>query len=70
MSYVLKHRNGGYVNKEGGEPCCICADTLIVDDIELESQGGTVISPRVTVTFPSDCTKNLALVNFIQVRER
>jgi hypothetical protein len=38
--------------------------------VELESQGGTVISPRVTVTFPSDCTKNLALVNFIQVRER
>jgi hypothetical protein len=38
--------------------------------VELESQGGTVISPRVEVPFPSDCTKNLALVNFIQVRER
>jgi hypothetical protein len=38
--------------------------------VELESQGGTVISPPVTVSFPSDCTKNLALVNFIQVRER
>lgn len=38
--------------------------------VELESQGGTIISPRVPVQFPSDCTKNLALVNFIQVRER
>jgi len=38
--------------------------------VELESQGGTIISPRITVAFPSDCTKNLALVNFIQVRER
>jgi hypothetical protein len=38
--------------------------------VELESQAGTVISPRITVTFPSDCTKNLALVNFVQVRER
>lgn len=38
--------------------------------VELESQGGTIISPRVSVQFPSDCTKNLALVNFIQVRER
>jgi hypothetical protein len=38
--------------------------------VELESQGGTVISPRVTVPFPSDCSKNLAMVNFIQVRER
>jgi len=38
--------------------------------VELESQGGTVISPQVTVTFPSDCSQNLALVNFIQVRER
>ncbi len=38
--------------------------------VELESQGGTVISPRITVTFPSDCTKNLALVNFVQVRDR
>lgn len=38
--------------------------------VELESQAGTVISPRITVTFPSDCNQNLALVNFVQVRER
>jgi hypothetical protein len=38
--------------------------------VELESQAGTVISPRISITFPSDCTQNLALVNFIQVRER
>jgi hypothetical protein len=38
--------------------------------VELESQGGTVVSPRITVTFPADCARNLALVNFIQVRDR
>lgn len=38
--------------------------------VELESAGGTVVSPRITVQFPSDCTKNLALVNFLQVRDR
>ncbi len=38
--------------------------------VELESAGGTVVSPRITVSFPSDCTKNLALINFIQVRDR
>lgn len=38
--------------------------------VELESQGGTVVSPRITVTFPSACENNLALVNFVQVRDR
>jgi hypothetical protein len=38
--------------------------------VELLSGAGTPISPRITVTFPSDCEKNLALVNFIQVRKR
>lgn len=38
--------------------------------IELQSAGGTIISPRITVTFPSNCDQNLALVNFRQVRER
>lgn len=36
--------------------------------VELLSPGGTVISPRVQVGFPSDCVKNLALVNFEQKR--
>jgi hypothetical protein len=36
--------------------------------IELLSPAGTPISERIEVTFPTDCTKNLALVNFIQVR--
>lgn len=36
--------------------------------VELLSPGGTVISPRVQVGFPSDCLKNLALVNFEQKR--
>jgi hypothetical protein len=44
----------------------ISADTFFV---ELLSPGGTVISPRVQVTFPSDCARNLALVNFIQTRQ-
>jgi hypothetical protein len=36
--------------------------------VELETAGGTVVSPRVQVTFPSDCGGNLALINFIQTR--
>jgi hypothetical protein len=36
--------------------------------VELLSEQGTVISPQVTVAFPGDCTRNLALVNFIQSR--
>ena len=36
--------------------------------IELETAQGTVVSPRIQVTFPSDCTGNLALINFIQTR--
>ena len=38
--------------------------------VELRSPAGTTISPRITVTFPSDCARNLALVNFVQVRPR
>lgn len=36
--------------------------------VELRSPQGTVISPRIQVTFPSDCARNLALVNFYQTR--
>jgi hypothetical protein len=36
--------------------------------VELQSSGGTIISPQVTVTFVPDCTKNLALVSFSQTR--
>ncbi len=36
--------------------------------VELLSEQGTTISPQITVAFPGDCTRNLALVNFIQNR--
>jgi hypothetical protein len=36
--------------------------------VELQSPQGTVISPRIQVDFPSDCARNLALVNFYQTR--
>jgi hypothetical protein len=36
--------------------------------VELVTSQGTTVSPRVEVTFPSDCARNLALVNFIQTR--
>lgn len=36
--------------------------------VELETSRGTVISPRITVIFPSDCAKNAALVRFIQTQ--
>lgn len=36
--------------------------------VELQTTAGTVISPRVQVTFPGDCARNLALVRFIQTR--
>lgn len=36
--------------------------------IELQSPQGTVISPTVQVTFPQDCARNLAIVNFEQTR--
>jgi hypothetical protein len=36
--------------------------------VELLSDQGTTISPQVTVAFPGDCSRNLALVNFIQTR--
>lgn len=36
--------------------------------VELLSPAGTAISPRIQVTFPTDCAQNLALVNFVQVR--
>jgi hypothetical protein len=37
--------------------------------VELQTSEGTIVSEAVQVAFPSDCTKNLALVNFIQTRE-
>lgn len=36
--------------------------------VELQTPQGTVISPQQQVTFPSDCARNLALVNFVQTR--
>lgn len=36
--------------------------------VQLETTAGTIISPRVQVTFPGDCARNLALVRFIQTR--
>lgn len=36
--------------------------------VELETPQGTVVSPRITVTFPSDCERNVALVYFYQQR--
>jgi hypothetical protein len=36
--------------------------------VELQTAQGTVISGQVQVAFPSDCSKNLALVNFVQTR--
>lgn len=36
--------------------------------VELQTATGTIISPQVQVTFTSDCTRNLALVNFQQNR--
>ena len=36
--------------------------------VELLSPGGTIVSDRIQVTFPSDCARNVALVNFIQTR--
>ncbi|MBZ0275961.1 MAG: hypothetical protein K8I60_07450 [Anaerolineae bacterium] len=36
--------------------------------VELMTQVGTVVSQRITVTFPQDCGKNLALVNFRRTR--
>jgi hypothetical protein len=36
--------------------------------IELYSPQGTPISPEITINFPGDCARNLALVNFQQTR--
>ncbi len=36
--------------------------------VELRSELGTVISPRIEVTFPSNCDQNVALVYFQQAR--
>lgn len=36
--------------------------------VELQTPQGTIISPQQTVTFPSNCSGNLALVNFQQSR--
>lgn len=38
--------------------------------VRVESLGGTPISDNVRVTFPGDCTKNRAVVRFIQTRDR
>ena len=43
----------------------ISASTFVV---ELLSAQGTLISPSITVAFPGDCSRNLALVNFSQTR--
>lgn len=37
--------------------------------VELQSQGGTIISDTVQVRFPGNCQQNLALVNFQQTRD-
>ncbi len=36
--------------------------------VELRSGAGTPISPRIEVTFPSNCDQNVALVNFVGTR--
>ena len=36
--------------------------------VELQTTAGTVVSPRVEVGFPADCSQNVALVRFIQTR--
>jgi hypothetical protein len=36
--------------------------------VQLESAGGTPLSELIQVSFGGDCTGNLALVNFIQIR--
>lgn len=43
----------------------IAANSYIV---ELQSAQGTIISPQVAITFPADCARNLAVVNFVQTR--
>jgi len=36
--------------------------------VQLFSAQGVTLSPRYAVTFPGDCTQNLAFVNFVQIR--
>lgn len=36
--------------------------------VELQTDQGTIIAPQQAVSFPSDCARNLALVNFQQSR--
>lgn len=36
--------------------------------VELQSAQGTIISPQIAITFPADCARNLAVVNFVQTR--
>ena len=36
--------------------------------VELRSQQGVPLSPKVQVAFPGTCSQNLALVNFFQTR--
>lgn len=37
--------------------------------IQLESRAGTPVSDAIQVTFAGDCDRNVALVNFVQLRE-
>lgn len=37
--------------------------------VALESRAGTVVSDAIQVTFPGDCERNVALINFVQLRE-
>lgn len=43
----------------------VSASTFIV---ELQTPTGTLVSPQIQVTFPADCARNVALVNFVQTR--
>lgn len=36
--------------------------------VELQSAQGTIISPQIAITFPADCARNLAVINFVQTR--
>ena len=30
--YAFRHQNGGYLNQDGGEPCCLCSKSLVSYD--------------------------------------
>ncbi len=38
--------------------------------VELETSNSTLVAQRVEVLFPSDCSSNVALVNFVQIRSQ